>query len=216
MSTDAYQRQSRSRSEFVSEPFIASCPQRLRADQLFNSIVKVLGIDEAAGFQQGNAYVEPKKTAAADLGDETKTGIVDQTKTGDADKTKTVKKPDEKRKRQREGQGPRGNAVQTFGYDPSEERDDVAGSIPQALWLMNAPMINQSISSSPTLARLLDQEHADEAVTVELYLRALAREPKTAEMKTCLAYVQAAASRQEAFEDILWSLINSTEFLYRK
>jgi len=44
----------------------------------------------------------------------------------------------------------------------------------------------------------------------------LAREPKTAEIKTCLAYVQAASGRREAFEDILWSLINSTEFLYRK
>jgi hypothetical protein len=49
-----------------------------------------------------------------------------------------------------------------------------------------------------------------------LYLRCLAREPKASELATCIDHVQAADDRTEAFEDILWALVNSTEFLNRK
>ena len=45
-STDAYQREIRAQGSFGRAPpvFAASSPKRLRADQLFNAITKVLGI----------------------------------------------------------------------------------------------------------------------------------------------------------------------------
>ena len=46
LATEAYQRESRSRFESEQAPFAASCPQRLRGDQLFNSLTEVLGIGE--------------------------------------------------------------------------------------------------------------------------------------------------------------------------
>ena len=39
---------------------------------------------------------------------------------------------------------------------------------------------------------------------------------KPAEIDTCLAHVRELGQRGEAFEDILWALINSTEFMHRK
>ena len=66
------------------------------------------------------------------------------------------------------------------------------------------------------LARLLTTTQNDEDVVVDLYLRCFAREPKANEIKTCLEYVREVGNRTEAFEDILWSLVNSTEFLYRQ
>jgi hypothetical protein len=56
----------------------------------------------------------------------------------------------------------------------------------------------------------------DEAVVHELYLKTLAREPTPSEVQTCRVYLQEVVNRGEAFEDILWSLVNSTEFLHRK
>ncbi len=114
--------------------------------------------------------------------------------------------------------GPRTVFNLTFGYDPSERRDEVAGSIPQALAMMNSPFINQSISAQrySGLGKLLLDVKDNEAVTIELYLRAVSREPSDGELKTCLAYVAEVGDRNEAFEDILWSLINSTEFLHRR
>ncbi len=115
--------------------------------------------------------------------------------------------------------GPRASFNQTFGFDPSNPREEVTGSIPQALLMMNSPLINNAINARApysTLARLLSQVKDDKAVVSELYLRSLAREPRESEVETCLEHVKEVGGRAEAFEDILWALVNSTEFLYRK
>ena len=66
------------------------------------------------------------------------------------------------------------------------------------------------------LSRLLEGTENDDDVVFDLYLRCFGREPKDNELKTCLDYVGEVKNRTEAFEDILWSLVNSTEFLYRQ
>jgi hypothetical protein len=49
----------------------------------------------------------------------------------------------------------------------------------------------------------------------QLYLTILSRFPTEQETKTVMEYVQAATGKREAFVDISWALINSSEFLYR-
>jgi hypothetical protein len=113
--------------------------------------------------------------------------------------------------------GPRFLFNQVFGYDPSNPREEEVGSVPQALVLMNSPIINGAISSrSGVLASLLARIPQDDDLTMELYLRTLGREPNAAELAACRELVKEVADRGEAYEDILWSLINSTEFLHRK
>jgi hypothetical protein len=113
--------------------------------------------------------------------------------------------------------GPRTTFTTAFGYDPSQRRDELAGSIPQALVMMNAPIVNGALrgSGNTMLARLLAQIKDDKALVQELYLKTLAREPSQSELTTCLLYVKQVGNRAEAFEDVLWSLVNSTEFLHR-
>ena len=105
-----------------------------------------------------------------------------------------------------------------FGYDPSSPREEVGSSVQQALAIMNAPFINQSINArrSDGLGAILRDNSDNEDVLVELYLKTLSRGPSSYETQTCLSYVRQVRDRNEAFEDILWSLINSTEFLHRK
>jgi hypothetical protein len=112
---------------------------------------------------------------------------------------------------------PRARFATTFGYDPSQRRDEVAGSIPQALAMMNSPTVGAALRGSgrTMLARLLSEIKDDEALVQELYLKVLARQATQSEITTCLLHAKQIGSRTEAFEDILWGLVNSTEFLHR-
>ena len=176
-STEAYQRDSRSRRDFDETPFLANCPQRLRGDQLFDALVAALELPEQIMAQRGRGG--PYGAQA----------------------------------------GVRGFFNLAFGYDPSERRGEISGSIQQALALMNSPFLNQALDSrrfNAGLGKLLRATRDNEAVTMELYLRTFAREPSGEELKICLDYVREVGDRDEAFEDVLWSLINSTEFLHRR
>jgi len=115
------------------------------------------------------------------------------------------------------GRGPRQQFTTAFGYDPSERRDEIAHSIPQALTMMNSPIVGQALRASgrTLLARLLGEIKDDKALTQELYLRVLGREPSSSELETATRYVKTVGTRTEAFEDILWGLVNSAEFLHR-
>jgi hypothetical protein len=157
----------------------ASCPQRLRADQLFNSLTTALEMHD-----------EPQPQA---------------------------KKQDKKPGKSPTGRRDRMN--RTFGYDPSLRREDVGGSIPQSLEMMNSVELSRAISARDTktmLGKLLADEKDDSKAVGDLYRRCLARAPKPAEVETCLSYIKESKDRTEAFEDILWSLVNSSDFLYRE
>jgi hypothetical protein len=108
------------------------------------------------------------------------------------------------------------NAV--FGADPSAPADDVMGTIPQALFLMNSPQVNRAIqaNTNSVLGQLLEENPKDAEALDALYLRVLARKPSDAELKTCSAYIAEVGDRREAFEDLLWALVNSSEFISRR
>jgi hypothetical protein len=111
------------------------------------------------------------------------------------------------------------NAV--FGFDPSEPRESVSGSIPQALAMMNTPQLNLAMSAggrrqSTALGKMLSEIEDDAALVSELYLKTLSRRPSDSELGDALAYGKQVGSRSEAAEDLLWVLINSSEFSHRR
>ncbi len=175
MATAAYQRQSRSRRDFDEEPFRANCPQRLRGDQLFDSLVAALDLE---------TRIPPRARG---------------------------------RGGSRQARDPRTVFNLAFGYDPSDPRGEIGGSIQQALAIMNSPFINQGISArrQDGLGALLRDNPQDNDALVELYLKVMARGPTDKETQTCLDYIRQVGDRTEAFEDITWSLVNSTEFIHR-
>jgi hypothetical protein len=113
--------------------------------------------------------------------------------------------------------GPRALFTATFGYDPSSRRDEVQSSIPQALALMNRADIASELrgSGNTMLGRKLAAIGDNEALVQELYLQVLGREPTSSEVAASLQYVAGISNRAEAFEDLLWALLNSAEFLHR-
>jgi hypothetical protein len=183
MNSEAYQREIRPRDPSAgSMPFAAACPTRLSADQIFDSLVSALGIEESAvaGRLAGAGGPQAARFGA--------------------------------------GQGLRGLFNLQFGVDPSTPTEDVQGTIPQALFIMNNTLIAQRTSAQgdTILSRLLDVYNDDEEVVRLLYKRVLARAPTDDELATCKEYLQEVGNRREAFEDLLWSLVNSTEFITKR
>lgn len=89
-------------------------------------------------------------------------------------------------------------------------------SISQALHLLNSPELNEKITSRQGVARrLADSERTPKEIVGELYLGALARFPTPEEERLMLeAFSAPDVSRRQATEDVLWSVMNTKEFIY--
>lgn len=90
-------------------------------------------------------------------------------------------------------------------------------SLAQSLQLLNSNDIYDKLKSgrSSHLASAQDTR-ADAAKINELYLTAFSRLPRASELNSALAHLQKASAkdRQAAFEDLLWALTNTKEFLF--
>lgn len=200
--TKTYQRQSREMdaSAAPEDPTGANCPTRLRADQILQNLRQVTGVPIIG--MKAPEFPNRRMAAAA--------------KAKAQEKAKAAGIPPQLA-------GPLGRAVvkanQTFSFDPSTPDDEISGTIPQALFLMNAPDLNQAVEArdGSALRKILDEHPKDdEAALSALYRRVLARVPNEEEKKIALGYVKEVDDRKQAFEDLFWSLLNSAEFLSRR
>jgi len=94
----------------------------------------------------------------------------------------------------------------------------VLGTIPQALFLMNGPIVHARTQARPDapLGRILAKAPGDREALDSLYLMVLSRKPNPKELEVVGDYLAKSADRKAAFEDVYWSLVNSTEFLSRR
>ncbi len=110
--------------------------------------------------------------------------------------------------------------LKTFGQPARElacecERES-DGNLAQALQLINGPTVNDKVRSpNNRLAALLSAKKSDKDILEELYFTALARAPEPDEVAVALAHVARAKDRRKGWEDVLWAILNTREFLFR-
>ncbi len=110
---------------------------------------------------------------------------------------------------------------EAFGFDPSTKDELLTRTMKQAIFMMNSEQLQRqrqidALPDSDTmLSRLLKSESNDSVVIDVLYARVLARRATDAEQAILLKHVGSISDRGKAFEDVLWSLLNSTEFTTR-
>lgn len=80
--------------------------------------------------------------------------------------------------------------------------------IPQVLRLMNSQMTNNNSS----IGRVIKEMKAPEEVIEQLYLAVLSRKPAVAEKEKMLAHVQKQSDPKTGYADLLWAMLNSSEF----
>src|SRR5205085_8278872 len=120
--------------------------------------------------------------------------------------------------------------LQVFGRPDSSsacecERSQDA-SLAQTLHLINAKDIQEKLATDQGRAALLamDKERPDPEKVRELYSWVYSRDPDAEEMKLANSYLEkkvkgkdekeTSTTRRQAYEDILWALINTKEFLF--
>ena len=108
---------------------------------------------------------------------------------------------------------------QAFGFDPSTKDNLLTRTMEQAIFMMNNDQIHAQINGSKDgttmLAKLLKDESDNTVVIDVLYARVFARSPRETERKIVVKHVDSIKDRGAAFEDVLWSLLNSAEFTTR-
>jgi hypothetical protein len=89
-------------------------------------------------------------------------------------------------------------------------------SMSQSLQLLNSTDIYTKLSQSRARTLVADQDKSDEDRLAELYLRAFSRRPTDAEIEIYLQYIAKYEEKDKlkAYEDILWTLINTKEFMF--
>jgi len=89
-------------------------------------------------------------------------------------------------------------------------------NLSQGLHLVNSAEIMGKLSDGSGRAAVLakDKAASDDAKLRELYMTAFGRPPTAEEQAFVLAYLEQKSHSQQAFEDVVWSLLNSKEFLF--
>jgi hypothetical protein len=86
-------------------------------------------------------------------------------------------------------------------------------SLLQAVFLRNDGEMRKTLHRADGWLKSLPAGAAPAELIRQAYLRTVSREPTRAESERCERYFAEAGDDAEAIEDILWSLVNTDEFI---
>jgi len=194
-------------NKFDTSNFARYYPKRLMAEQLFDSISQATGIylNSARGGRRRGGAGGGK---VARYGLEAPAGI-----------SRVMQLPTMVSGYR---SGATANVTQfldTFGKPRREVVCDCErsydGNIGQALALINGDEVNDKIASPDgRVQKLVSAGSPDAQVVEELYLAALSRKPSKEELDEAGSLLRSSKSKAEGAEDLMWSLLNSREFLF--
>jgi len=101
-----------------------------------------------------------------------------------------------------------------FGDEEMADRGIYQGTILQALMIMNGSTNAEIGKANNRLDKILKQFASPEERLERIFLTVLCRPPSPREQSTYLPYVKAGGAKKDAYEDVYWVLINSSEFLF--
>ena len=89
-------------------------------------------------------------------------------------------------------------------------------TLSQAFQMINGETVRRKLEMrSNRIGEALDAGRSDVEILDEIYLAALAREPTQNERTAMTAHIRRGQDRRKAWEDVVWALLNSKEFLLR-
>ncbi|MCB1078467.1 MAG: DUF1553 domain-containing protein, partial [Verrucomicrobiae bacterium] len=109
-----------------------------------------------------------------------------------------------------------GSFLRTFGQSDREVIENASdeATVPQALELLNGPVAAAVADPGSVLGRELEKAETPEAKIGAIYTAMLSRAPQQKEVARILEEI--TAKGDEAFDDAVWAVLNSTQFLYNR
>ncbi|WP_437201800.1 DUF1549 domain-containing protein [Planctomicrobium sp. SH664] len=107
--------------------------------------------------------------------------------------------------------------LEIFGGNEDDEPTLFSGSIPQALMMMNGPLVLKAISTEkgdylPTVLSN-PKYRSDNARIQALFMATLGRNPNRSEMNQLVRMMKGHKDPLAAYQDLYWALLNSNEFI---
>ncbi|WP_232101341.1 DUF1549 and DUF1553 domain-containing protein [Gimesia panareensis] len=88
-------------------------------------------------------------------------------------------------------------------------------NLAQVLQVANGQLINTKLAAKTgRIEKLIKAKAADHDVFTEMYLAAFSRYPTKEELAKCDQIVKASKDKREGYQDVLWAISNSREFLF--
>ncbi|MBW3543151.1 MAG: DUF1549 and DUF1553 domain-containing protein [Planctomycetes bacterium] len=107
--------------------------------------------------------------------------------------------------------------VIAFDTDENDESTTFNGTIPQALMMMNGPLVESAISinQGSYLRSVLEDPRTNAVQKVEkLYLSSIGRKPTRNELAKAQQLIKTYSNQIEGYQDLFWALLNSNEFIF--
>ncbi len=104
--------------------------------------------------------------------------------------------------------GPREQFLAFFRIDEGADPLEYQQGIPQALRLMNSPQLN----GAAAVAQATKEGETPAGIIERLYLMALSRRPSAEEVQRMTQFVSRQSDPRTAYGDMLWALLNCSEF----
>jgi hypothetical protein len=95
--------------------------------------------------------------------------------------------------------------------EAGEDATRFTHGVPQALKMLNSMLTN---ARPPLILQMGREKLAPEQAVERLYLYAMSRRPTAEEVKFLVAYRKGVRNDEEYYRDVLWLLVNSSEFLF--
>jgi hypothetical protein len=88
-------------------------------------------------------------------------------------------------------------------------------TLAQSLHFANSKELLDKLSAANAIPQQLVQQSKPDSDRIrEIYLRAFARAPGEQELQSALAYLDRKENKQEAYQDLVWAILNCKEFLF--
>lgn len=115
----------------------------------------------------------------------------------------------------------RSDFLEIFGRSerttPCECETSLAPNLSQVLYLLNSDELQRKLSAKDgVLDELAKPEKPNAEVVEDLFLRTFSRRPRPDELQDAITQIESdkSPSRRTVLEDLLWTLLNSKEFLF--